>query len=184
MAQGEAIKVVCLGDSITWGFPFGPEDSWVAMLEQVVEGEFINQGINGNTTDDMLHRFYRCVVKYEPTHVIILGGANDVLWRESVDRILFNLQKMTEQAREAGIKVILATPTAIDYPEVERRLDKIRDWIKSYARENHLPVIDFAAVYFDSDGKVRSELLLLDGAHPNKKGYRAMFEQIDPAIFE
>jgi len=115
--------------------------------------------------------------------VVIMGGANDVLWRESVDRILHNLRKMVEQAREAGIKVIMATPTAINYPEVERRLEKIRDWIKAFAREQGLPVIDFAAAYFDPDGKVRSELLLLDGAHPNKNGYRAMFEQIDLYLF-
>jgi len=183
MIEQEGIKVVCLGDSITWGFPYGPEYSWVAKLDQVVDGEFINEGINGNTTDDMLRRFYRCVVKYEPTHVVIMGGANDVLWRESVDRILHNLRKMVEQAREAGIKVIMATPTAINYPEVERRLEKIRDWIKAFAREQGLPVIDFAAAYFDPDGKVRSELLLLDGAHPNKNGYRAMFEQIDLYLF-
>ena len=44
------MKIVCLGDSITYGFPFGPRVSWVAMLDQVLDAEIINQGINGNTT--------------------------------------------------------------------------------------------------------------------------------------
>ncbi|MEQ8200876.1 MAG: SGNH/GDSL hydrolase family protein [Syntrophomonadaceae bacterium] len=183
MAQPEGFKVVCLGDSITWGFPYGPEYSWVTMLDEILEAEFINEGINGNTTDDMLRRFYRCVIKHEPTHLVILGGANDVLWQESIDRIVYNLQAIAQKAGEAGIKVIMATPTAINHREVERRLDRIRDWIKGYARENNLPVIDFAAAYFAPDGSIRSDLLLLDGAHPNKNGYRAMFEQIDLNIF-
>lgn len=183
MAQPERIKVVCLGDSITWGFPYGPEYSWVTMLNKVMEGEFINEGINGNTTDNMLRRFYRSVLKHEPTHLVILGGANDVLWQESIDRIVHNLQTIAEKARGAGIKVIMATPTGIDHREVERRLDRIRAWIKSYARENDLPLIDFAAAYFDPEGNIRSELLLPDGAHPNKNGYRAMFEVIDLNIF-
>ena len=185
MAQPERIKVVCLGDSITWGFPYGPEYSWVTMLNEAMdmEAEFINEGINGNTTDNMLRRFYRSVIKHEPTHLVILGGANDVLWQESIDRIVHNLQTIAEKAREAGIKVIMATPTGIDHREVERRLDRIRAWIKSYARQNDLPVIDFAAAYFDAEGKIRSELLLPDGAHPNKNGYRAMFEEIDKNIF-
>lgn len=183
MAQSNGIKVVCLGDSITWGFPYGPEYSWVSMLEGILDAEFINEGVNGNTTDDMLRRFYRCVIRNEPTHLVILGGANDVMWQESIDRIVRNLQTMVEKARAEGIKVIMATPTAINHREVERRLSRLRSWIKGYARENSLPVIDFAAAYFDADGRIRAELLLLDGAHPNKDGYRAMFEQIDRNLF-
>ncbi|MDD3365087.1 MAG: GDSL-type esterase/lipase family protein, partial [Syntrophomonas sp.] len=57
--QADTIKVVCLGDSITWGFPHGTEYSWVRMLDDALSGEVINQGINGNTTSDMLDRFNR-----------------------------------------------------------------------------------------------------------------------------
>ena len=183
MAQPERIKVVCLGDSITWGFPYGPEYSWVSMLTEVLEAEFINEGINGNTTDNMLRRFYRSVTKHEPTHLVILGGANDVMWQESIDRIVHNLQSMVKKAQEDGIKVIMATPTAIDHREVDRRLNRLRAWIKGFAGENDIPVIDFAAAYFDAEGNIRSELLMPDGAHPNKEGYKAMFKMIDQNIF-
>ena len=74
--QAKNLKIVCLGDSITWGFPFGPGYSWVRMLDDALEGEFINQGINGNTTSDMLRRFDQSVLKYNPSHVIIMGGCD------------------------------------------------------------------------------------------------------------
>ncbi len=182
--QSEVRKVVCLGDSITWGFPHGPEYSWVKMLDDAIAGEFINQGINGNTTSDMLKRFERSVIKYNPTHVIIMGGVNDVMWQESFDRISLNLKTMADTARENGIKVIFGTPTAIDEPQIEMLVKRIRRWIKEYARDNDIPVIDFAAAFFDNNGDIRLELLLPDGGHPTIEGYQALFAQIDFDIFE
>ncbi|MEA4925817.1 MAG: SGNH/GDSL hydrolase family protein [Syntrophomonadaceae bacterium] len=182
MSTGK-IRVVCLGDSITWGFPFGHEASWVTMLDDAVDGDFINQGINGNTTTDMLNRFDRAVVRDKPTHVIIMGGLNDVLWRESYDRIILNLQTMIEKAQAAGIKVVMGTPTALDEPEMEIRVDKIRHWIKDYCRKNNIPVIDFAAAFFDGSGKLKTDLLLPDGGHPTRQGYQAIFDQIDFNVF-
>lgn len=179
----DKIKVVCLGDSITWGFPFGPDYSWVKMLNDTHDGEFINQGINGNTTTDMLKRFDRAVLKNDPTHVIIMGGINDVLWRESYDRIIWNLKTMAEKAQEAGINVILGTPTAFDEPEIEIRIARIRTWIKNYSRENNLQVIDFAAAFFDSAGNIKTDLLLADGGHPTRQGYKEIFAQIDSKVF-
>ncbi|MDD4171842.1 MAG: SGNH/GDSL hydrolase family protein [Syntrophomonas sp.] len=182
--QATNLKVVCLGDSITWGFPFGPEYSWVRMLDDALEGEFINQGINGNTTSDMLRRFDRAVLKYNPSHVIIMGGINDIMWRESFDRITLNLKTMAEKAGAEGIKVILGTPTGVDDPEVERLLTRIRSWIKNYASQNDIPVIDFAAAFFDSNGQIRTELLLADGGHPTQDGYQAIFNQLDFEVFK
>jgi len=178
------LKVVCLGDSITWGFPHGAEYSWVRMLDDALDGEFVNQGINGNTTSDMVRRFDRSVLKYHPTHIIIMGGINDVFWGESYDRITLNLQTLADKARAAGIKVIMGTPTAVDDPAVERLLARIRDWIKVFGSKNNIPVIDFAAAFFDSSGAVRCDLLLADGGHPTRAGYQAIYEQIDLHIFE
>lgn len=182
--QPKSIKVVCLGDSITWGFPFGTEYSWVKMLNDIHRGEFINQGINGNTTSDMLRRFDRSVLQYNPSHVVIMGGINDVILRESFDRISLNLKTMAQRAQDAGIKVIFGTPTAFDDPQTERLLKRIRDWIKDYALQNNIRIIDFAGAFFNSDGNMRLELLLPDGGHPTKEGYQAIFTQIDYDIFE
>ena len=181
--SADKIKVVCLGDSITWGFPFGPEYSWVQMLNDNFAGEFINQGINGSTTEEMLERFDWAVLRNDPSHLIIMGGINDVIWRESYDRITWNLRTMVEKAQEAGIKVILGTPTAVDDPEMEIRVARIRKWIKDYGQNHNLAVIDFAAAFFDSSGKINSDLLLPDGGHPTQQGYKAIFAQIDFKVF-
>lgn len=180
----DKMKVVCLGDSITWGFPFGHEASWVTMLKDAVDGEFINQGINGNTTTDMVSRFDRAVLRYNPTHVIIMGGINDVICRESYDRIVLNLQMMIERAQAEDIKVIMGTPTAVDEPEMEIRVERIRQWIKDYCLKNNIPVIDFAAAFFDGSGNMKTEFLLPDGGHPTRQGYQALFDQIDFKVFE
>ncbi len=176
-------KVVCLGDSITWGFPYGPPYSWVTRLNEILEGEFINEGINGNTTSDMLRRFNRSVLRHHPTHVVIMGGINDVFCQESYDRITLNLRTIIEKAQAEGIKVILGTPTGVDERWAEKLLTRIRTWIKDYGTQNNIPVIDFAAAFFNRDGSVRTELLLADGGHPNKEGYQAIFNQIDLNIF-
>jgi len=177
------MKIVCLGDSITYGFPFGPRVSWVSMLQQALGVEVINQGINGNTTTDMIGRFENSVSKHNPTHLIIMGGINDVICAESFDRICWNLREMIEKAREAGIEVILGIPTAVDEPYWEKLIMRIRRWMKDYAREHDLEVIDFAAAFYDENGNLKSELLLADGGHPDINGYRAMFDQIDLSIF-
>lgn len=183
MESQKEMKIVCLGDSITYGFPFGPQVSWVSMLQQALGVEVINQGINGNTTTDMLRRFERSVLKYYPTHLIIMGGINDVICAESFDRISWNLREMIEKAQEAGIEVILGLPTAVDEPYWEKLIVRIRQWMQEYAREHDLKVINFAAAFYDENGNLKSELLLADGGHPDINGYQAMFEQIDLSIF-
>jgi acyl-CoA thioesterase-1 len=177
------VEIVCLGDSITWGFPFGPQDSWVAMLQKELQVEIINRGINGNTTSDMLHRFDRHVLQVGPTHLILMGGINDVVGQESYEVIVRNLQMMIDKALAAGIIVILGTPTAVDYAPWERSLMRLRDWIHQTADQLQLKVIDFHQAFYDSQGQLLTELLLPDGGHPARSGYQAMFEQIDLSIF-
>jgi len=180
----KGIRIVCLGDSITYGFPWGPQASWAAMLDKAIEGEVINKGINGNTTSDMVRRFEREVLNYSPTHLILMGGINDVICGESFDRITWNIRAMVEKALDENIKVILGLPTAVDVPEWERLIQRIRNWMKNYAAEKGLKIIEFDRAFYDENGNVRSELLLADGGHPDIEGYRAMFAEIDLNIFE
>lgn len=177
------MKIICLGDSITWGFPFGPQESWVEMLQRKLQVEIINRGINGNTTSDMLQRFDRHVLQAEPTHLILMGGINDVVGQEPYDVIVRNLQIMIDKALDAGIIVIIGTPTAVDYAPWERGLIRLRDWIHQRADQLQLEVINFHQAFYDSEGQLLTELLLPDGGHPARSGYKAMFEQIDLSIF-
>lgn len=179
----ERINVVCLGDSITYGWPWGPEVSWTSMLAEKIDGKVINRGIPGNTTTQMLDRFEKSVLRYHPSHVIIMGGLNDIIMQDSFDRITYNLRSMAESARENGIKLIFGQPTVLDEPNLERLVIRIRNWIDNYAEENHLQVIPFHRAFYE-EGNICSELLAADGAHPTQAGYKAMFEQIDLKVFE
>ena len=177
-------KIVFLGDSISWGFPWGPSFSWVNMLEKVLDAELVNQGVNGNTTLNMLGRFKRSVLRYNPTHVVISGGINDVICGESFDRISWNFREMVEIAQAEGIKVILGTPTAVDDTFFEIPLLRLREWMAKYAQKHNIPLIAFHKAFYTADGAIRDELLLADGGHPTKEGYRLMFELIDLSVFD
>ena len=180
----QSIKAVCLGDSITWGFPYGPEVSWVTMLNKSLDGQFINKGINGNTTSDMLKRFERAVLTYQPTHLVLMGGINDVICGESLDRIKLNLQTMAQHAMQENIRVILGMPTAVDMPGIENILKKLRTWIKQFAEEKQLKVIHFEKAFYDKNGALRDDLLLPDGEHLTTQGYQKMFKQIELNIMK
>lgn len=175
-------KIVCIGDSITFGFPYGTEVSWTRLLAKATGYTVINRGINGSTTEDMLNRFHRDVLPHSPDYVIIMGGANDIVWRESIDRIVWNLQEMVKLASDQGIKVVFGLPTPFNEPEYEARLSRVRNWMKNYAAENHYETIDFYGAFFNREGILQEELLL-DGAHPTPEGYRQMFEAISIDIF-
>lgn len=178
------LKIVCLGDSITYGWPWGPEVSWTTMLENVIAGRVINRGIPGDTTTQMLERFDKAVLKADPTHLIIMGGINDIVWQESFDRIVWNLRSMAEKAAQHNIKVVFGMPTAVDDEYIELLTQRIRDWIKEYSAQQDIPVIDFDQAFYDHDRNIKTELLSADGAHPTKEGYQAMFAHIDTSIFE
>lgn len=177
------IKIVCLGDSTTFGFPFGHQDSWVRMLDEEIFGEVINKGINGNTTSDMLDRFDRAVLAHKPDFVIITGGINDVVCGESQDRIKQNITDMVEKAIAHGIIPVLGIPTPVAYVPWEKSLQKLRAWMREYAEKLNIDIIDFSKAFFDEEGNIKTELLLADGGHPSREGYKQMFNQIDLDIF-
>lgn len=184
MDMTEELTIVCLGDSITYGWPWGPEASWTTMLENVVAGQVINRGIPGNTTSQMRERFDNAVIKANPTHLIIMGGINDIVWQESFDRIVWNLRSMAEKAVQHNIKVIFGMPTVVDDEYLEALIQRIRNWIKEYSAQQGIPVIDFDQAFYDHNRNIKTELLSSDGAHPSREGYQAMFACIDASIFE
>lgn len=177
-------RIVCLGDSLTWGFPYGPRYSWVHLVGEQYRLNLINHGINGNLTEDMLDRFERDVVSAKPSHVIIMGGTNDVIIRESFPRITLNLEQIVEQAFKWEIQPILGLPIPLGWSEPEVRLARVRDWIQNFAVQKNLPVINFAQGFYRLTTQGENELrwdLLLDGSHPTIEGYEAMAEQFNPA---
>jgi lysophospholipase L1-like esterase len=184
-------RVVFMGDSIT--------DGWDAPnMGGFFPGKpYVNRGISGQTTPQMLIRFRPDVIDLKPKVVVILAGTNDLAGNtgpSTLEAIQGNLISMAELARANGIRVVLASLLPVsDYETrdgkplvqtVRRAPDKImalNAWMKNYAAANHLIYLDYFSAMVDGKGFLKDELSD-DGLHPNAAGYAVMNPLAEAAI--
>jgi len=168
------MRVAAMGDSITEGYLCFPQDNWVAIVETELGIKMYNLGVCGDLTRNMRRRFRSQVLTLAPSHCIILGGANDAFCDISLEDYSENVEVMVEYCVNNGIVPILGIPTpCLAYPE-EFVLQEYRAWLKEYAEEHSIKVIDFYAALADTEAMIAKEEYLLDEVHPNIDGYRAM----------
>lgn len=176
-------RVVFMGNSITQG--------WIGQVPEFFEGrDYINRGISGQTTPQMLLRFRQDVLKLWPKVVVILAGTNDIAGNtgpSTLEMIEDNIQSMTELAQAHGIQVVLCSVLpAYDYPwrpglEPAPKIVELNKRIKQYASTRGAVYCDFfSAMADDRDGLPES--LSGDGVHPNKEGYAIMGPLVENAI--
>ena len=183
-AQNEN-RVVFFGDSIT--------DMW--KLDQYFAGKpYVNRGISGQTTPQMLIRFRQDVIDLKPKAVVFLAGTNDIAGNTGpmrLEDIEANLASMAELARSHEIRVIFAsvlpvnnyTPESLELFS-ERSPDKIvklNVWLKDYCAANNLIYLDYFQAMVDEKGLLKREFAE-DGLHPNAAGYKAMAPLAEQAI--
>lgn len=179
----EAKRVVFMGDSIT--------DGW-KLAEYFPGKPYVNRGISGQTTSQMLVRMFPDVIRLKPAAMVILAGTNDVSRNtgpQTLRMITDNYQAMSELAKAHGIKVIFATVMAVsDYtsrPQTARRppadILKLNAWIKEYAAANGLGIADYYSATVDGKGFLKDGFSG-DGLHPNAKGYELMAPVAEAAI--
>jgi lysophospholipase L1-like esterase len=176
-------RVVFLGDSIT--------DGW-NLAEYFPGKPYINRGISGQTTPQMLIRFRPDVIALKPKVVVILAGTNDIAGNTGPmtnEMIQDNYASMAELARANGIKVVFASVLPVhDYGKTkvtERRspeqILQLNQWIKSYCAKNGHVHLDYFSKMVDEKGMLKVELAN-DGLHPNAEGYKIMAPLADTAI--
>jgi lysophospholipase L1-like esterase len=181
-ARGED-RVVFMGDSITV--------AWGRSVGEFFPGKpYVNRGISGQTTPQMLIRFRPDVVALKPKVVVINAGINDIAGNTgptTVEAIEDNLISMADIARMNGIRVVLASITpAKAFPwraEIDPR-DEIRTlntWMKGYASQHGMVYLDYFSSLVDDEGGFKSDLTL-DGVHPNAAGYAVMSPLAEKAI--
>jgi lysophospholipase L1-like esterase len=194
MAQpADAGRVVYIGDSIT--------DGW--QLATYFPGKpYVNRGISGQTTAQMLVRFYPDVIALKPAAVIFLAGTNDIARNngpQTLQMVQHNMMAMTELAQANGIRVIFGTVLPISdrtmmpagrgggagpggaapRPRIQSTQRPPEDilafnaWLKSYAAEKGATIADYYAATVDAQGFLR-EGTTNDGLHPNAEGYALM----------
>jgi lysophospholipase L1-like esterase len=181
-------QVVFMGDSITDGWGRGNNGSVFFPGKA-----YVNRGISGQTTAQMLVRFYPDVIALKPQVVVILAGTNDIggnLGPVSMESIEQNLAAMADMARANNIKVIIAALTPVcDYhrPQtVSRPPEKILElnrWIKAYTAAHHDVYLDYFSSTVDDKGFFKAEITG-DGLHPNAAGYQIMGPLAQKAIDE
>jgi lysophospholipase L1-like esterase len=176
-------RVVFIGDSIT--------DGW-RLAEAFPGRPYVNRGISGQTTPQMLVRMYPDVINLKPGAMIVLAATNDIARNTgpmTIEQIQDNFRAMTELARAHGIKVVLCSLLPVsDYTnrkQTERRppadVLKLNAWIKEYAAASGAVFADYYAATVDEKGFLK-EGLSGDGLHPNQKGYELMAPVAEVAI--
>lgn len=178
-------RVVFMGDSIT--------DGW-KLAEYFPDKPYVNRGISGQTTPQMLVRFRPDVIALKPKVVVILAGTNDIAGNTglmTLEMIQHNYASMAELARASGVRVVFASVLPIhDYGKVkvsERRAPekilKLNEWLKNYCASNGHTYLDYFSRMIDDKGMLKAELAS-DGLHPHAEGYKLMAPLAEAAISE
>lgn len=166
--------LAALGDSITYGYPFTPKESWVEYVCQRSQEEIINAGIPGDTFYDMLKRVEEDVLVFKPSYVIVTAGTNDVMQGFSQPQIQQKFLQLLGKIRQARSEIIIGTPLPV-VDSREGALHLWRQFLEEYCKNHNITRIDFYKGFITDAGTIK-ENLLLDGCHPTKKGYEVMGE--------
>ncbi len=175
-AAGEQ-RVVFMGDSIT--------DFW-KLTEYFPGKPWVNRGISGQITGEMLGRMKADVLDLKPAAMLVLAGTNDLARGVTVEGIENNFTMIGTLAKSAGIKVIFASilPVSTQTQITARPPDKIvqlNDWLTSYCKNEGFTYLDYHSSLKDEKGLLRSDLAN-DGLHPNAAGYKIMAPLAEAAI--
>ena len=176
-------RVVFFGNSITEGW-------------KIVDSAFfkkkpyVNRGISGQTTSQMLVRFKPDVIDLKPKLVVILAGTNDIAGNTGptkLETIMGNLASMAQLARANGIRVVLSSVLPVfDYPwkpglQPAEKIVSLNKMIKDFAHAHNMVYLDYYSSMVDERKGLKKELGN-DGVHPNLAGYRVMGPLAEQAI--
>lgn len=176
-------RVVFMGNSIT--------DFWIkASPEFFKQHDYIDRGISGQTSPQMLVRFRADVISLRPKAVVLLCGTNDIAGNtgpSTLEMVEDNIVSMAELAKANRIGVILCSvlpASAFPWKPEVRPAEKIialNQWIKKYAEEHEMIYLDYYSSLVNDKGGMKADYSK-DGVHPNKAGYQVMENVAEPVI--
>lgn len=179
LKRGVRPQVIFLGDSIT--------EFWKLADPGLFSDTVLDRGISGQTTPQILLRFYPDVIALHPRVVHILAGTNDIAAStgpETDDTIVANIRAMLDLARATGIKVVLASITPTSAANRERpgaRIAALNVRLRALAAERGAVFVDYYAKLTKESG-ILDPALANDGLHPNRAGYAVMRPLTDAAL--
>ena len=179
------MKLLCLGDSLTYGFDVRPDESWTARLSAATDMHIDNEGQCGDTTLGMAYRLSQLDLdRYDA--FFVMGGSNDILLDSELAGIYKNMENICTALKVTGKPVYLGIPpltkaesamygwqNAGDVEKHNARLSLYRNWLLGYAAEQGFKVIDFYKALADAEEK-SGQNLYADGVHPTADGYAVL----------
>lgn len=180
------MKIVCIGDSLTYGFGVSRTKTWSYLSKDRLGVEIINEGINGDTTGGMVSRFNNSVFSQKPEVVFIMGGTNDFIAGADIGIVKANIMSMVHQSLGKFVEPIVGIPPKIDlinvrddwadftdFQKVARQLEEYREWINRFSKTFNVKIIDF---YLEIENMSNDKIneLYIDGLHLNEQGQIVM----------
>lgn len=193
---GKDDRIVCIGDSITYGAQVEGSQTWIGRLRREEEINLFNLGMDGDTTGNMLARFHEHVIDLNAKAVLIMGGGNDIMGQNPVEYVTNNIVMMAQMALDKGIIPIIGIvpepdhkkvpdewKVLIDYNACRENLLIYKEWLLVFAKANCMPYIDF-----DTGMKTKLRAgygrYFFDGLHPNPAGHKIMAAIAKEAFIE
>ena len=185
LAKAHENRVVFMGNSITEG--------WLSIRPEFFKNKpYVNRGISGQTTPQMLIRFRQDVIHLKPSTVVLLAGINDIAENtgpSTIEMIANNIVSMAELAKANHINVIICSVLpANKFPWREglkpaEKVIKLNALLQSYSKKHKLAYVDYYSAMVNDSHGLKKELGE-DGIHPNKNGYLIMEPILEKAIKE
>lgn len=185
------MKLICIGDSLTYGYGVSSSQRWTKLTAQLCGIEVENFGVNGDTTGGMLARLPDILKRADiaSSIVMITGGGNDIFFSGREDVARANIAAMTQQVLAVGAFPIVGImmPVSADFcPELwgavvdfkasESKVNSYREWLKKYCGAFGISAIDF--------GELVDSSMLIDGLHPDARGHRIIAGAVAELIKE
>ena len=188
----DEVRVVFMGDSITEGWGMKATATSPARGEFFPGKPYLNRGISGQTTPQMVLRFRQDVIDLKPKVVVILAGTNDIA--ENTGKMTLgetegNIESMMVLAKANGIRPVLCSALpSTDFwwhkgLQPAPNIKLLNEWIKMYAAKNDIVYVDYYSAMVNDKGGLKAELSP-DGVHPNAAGYAIMAPLAEAGIVE
>ncbi|WP_346666183.1 GDSL-type esterase/lipase family protein [uncultured Mailhella sp.] len=172
--RGTIMNILCIGDSLTYGYGVGRSETWCALASQLTGHEFINKGVNGATTGEMAEQ------QLYGDEVLVMGGLNNFFMGMPVSVPLADIRSICERAVNLGIRPVVGIPMQIS-PNVSEAwcegpidMDIVRSAYAEFACALLQQCLNDGTEYIDFRPVIGPEYLSFDGIHLNRCGHEHM----------
>jgi lysophospholipase L1-like esterase len=181
------MKIVCIGDSLTYGYGLPPSKGWVSLLRASSKYNIINKGVNGDTTVGILSRFTRDCIDLKPNIAVIMAGTNDLLTGRNINNIVDNIIYMVKECLNSNITPVILIPpltlpkvaevswySSIDYNYVNDMIYKMENLLTDSFKDIQIICINNLIPLYEE--------YYIDGIHLSTLGNEMIFNKLSSAF--